>query len=106
MARRPQPSGMLESHAVRLQEILRARGQYGHVTVRAARGHLLIEVNAAAALPDVDARATPLGAGTFGLSFRTHTGRWEPMPVVGPLDEVAAAVTDLLGPYIDPANLK
>ena len=46
------------------------------------------------------ARATPLGAGQFGLSFHTHTGRWEPMPVVADLTRLAHDLVGLLGPYL------
>lgn len=75
---------------------IHALGDYGHVSVRAARGHLLICVDA-----DVPvARATPLGAGRFGLSFHSHTGRWEPMPVVADLTHLAHDLVGLLGPYL------
>ena len=40
------------------------------------------------------ARATPLGTGQFGLSFHTHTGRWEPMPVVADLTRLATILSD------------
>lgn len=102
MARSPEQRARLEREAEQLQELLRARGEYGHVAVRAAREHLLIENCSAQAEPDVVARATPLGAGSYGLSFRTHTGRWEAMPVSGPLADVAAATVELLGPYLAP----
>jgi len=106
VARRPHPAARLDSDAARLQELLRARGNRDHVAVRAARGHLLVEARDADVPPEVVARATPLGGGAFGLSFHSHTGRWEPMPVGGTLEDIAEAVNDLLGPYIDPANLR
>jgi len=106
VTRRPQPVARLESDAARLQELLRARGAGDHVAVRAARGHLQVETRGPDEPPEVIARATPLGGGAFGLSFHSHTGRWEPMPVGGTMEDVAEAVTDLLGPYIDPHNLR
>jgi hypothetical protein len=51
------------------------------------------------------ARATPLGAGQFGLSFRTHTGRWEPMPVVADLTHLAHDLVGLLGPHLQRYDL-
>ena len=75
---------------------IHALGDYGHVSVRAGRGHLTICVDDGAPV----ARATPLGAGHFGLSFHTHTGRWEPMPVVADLTQLAHDLVGLLGPYL------
>jgi hypothetical protein len=43
------------------------------VSVRATRGHLNIVVDNGEPV----ARCTPLGAGQYGLSFHSHTGRWE-----------------------------
>lgn len=79
-----------------LRRAIHALGDYGHVSVRAARGHLTIFVEDDAPV----ARATPLGAGQFGLSFHKHTGRWEPMPVVANLAQLAHDLVGLLGPYL------
>ena len=91
VARSPGQRASLDADADQLERL-----------VRAARGHLLIENRSAQAEPDVVARSTPLGAGSYGLSFRIHTGRWEPMPVSGSLADVAAATVELLGPYLAP----
>ena len=79
-----------------LRRAIHALGDYGHVSVRAARGHLIICVDDGAPV----ARATPLGAGQFGLSFHTHTRRWEPMPVAADLTRLAHDLVGLLGPYL------
>jgi hypothetical protein len=79
-----------------LRRAIHALGDYGHVSVRAARGHLTICVDEGVPV----ARATPLGAGQFGLSFHTHTGRWEPMPVVVDITRLAHDLVGLLGPYL------
>jgi hypothetical protein len=92
----------LDADALELESLLRARGEYGHIAVCAARGHLVIQNRSAQGPPEVVARATPLGGASYGLSFRSHTGRWEPMPAAGPLADVAAATIELLGPYLDP----
>ncbi len=92
--------------ALSSQELIRRCGPYDHVNVRPRAGHLIIDVID----PDGDsstvARATPLGGTAHGLSFQTSGGRWEPMPVSGSLEEIAAGVVGLLGPYLDPANLR
>jgi hypothetical protein len=79
-----------------LRRAIHALGDYGHVSVRAARGHLTICGDDGAPV----ARATPLGAGQFGLSFHTHTGRWEQMPVVADLTRLAHDLVGLLGPHL------
>jgi hypothetical protein len=79
-----------------LRRAIQALGDYGHVSVRAARGHLSIFMDDDAPV----AWATPLGAGQFGLSFHTHAGRWEPMPVVAELTQLAHDLVGLLGPYL------
>jgi len=91
--RRAQPTA---DDADVLRRAIHALGDYGHVSVRAARGHLTIYVDDGAPV----ARATPLGAGQFGLTFHTHTGRWEPMPVVADLTRLAHDLVGLLGPYL------
>jgi hypothetical protein len=92
--------------ATALQDLLRRRGKYDHVTVRPRSGHLNIEAADADGQRSIVARATPLGGAEYGLSFRTSGGRWDPMPVSGPLEEIADAVVGLLGPYLNPANLR
>jgi hypothetical protein len=79
-----------------LHRAIHALGDYGHVSVRAERGHLKIFVDEGAPV----ARFTPLGGGQFGLSFHTHTGRWEPMPFVGDLVHLAHDLVGVLGPYL------
>lgn len=90
--------------AQRLQQLIRQRGQYGHVEVRSRTQHLIVEVVEEAGREPV-ARATAINAQEYGLSFRSHTGRWEPLPIVGKLEDIARAITEELGAYIDPANL-
>lgn len=79
-----------------LCRVIHALGEYRHVSVRAGRAHLTIHLDDGTPI----ARATPLGAGQFGLSFHTHTGRWEPMPVVADLTKLAHDLVGLLGPYL------
>lgn len=90
--------------AERLVNLIRKLGDYGHVDIRAHGQHLIVEL-----LQDTErepiAQATRLDSHTYGLSFRSHTGKWEPMPIAGNLEEIARAMTEELGAYIDPSNL-
>ena len=99
MAQRPQtqpmPVSALEADA--LQRALHAIGDYAHATVRAERGHLNIVIDEGAPV----ARVTPLGANQYGLSFHSHTGRWEKMPFVGDLVHLAHDLVAALGPYLE-----
>ncbi len=79
-----------------LQRAIRTLGDYAHVSVRAARGHLSIFVDEGEPV----ARCTPLGAGQYGLSFHSHTGRWEKMPFAADLTHLAQDVVNALGPYL------
>lgn len=99
-------SSDLTPAASSLQDLVRRRGTYGHVRVQARAGRLNIETADGDGQTSLVARATPLGGSQYGLSFRTSGGRWEPMPVSGTLEEIAQSVIDLLGPYLDPANLQ
>jgi hypothetical protein len=87
-----------EPNAQEAEALLHARGDCAHNRVRARGLHLVIEHGEG---DDGVARLTPLGGQTFGASFRTHTGRWEPMPVSGPLQDVVPELVNVLGPYLD-----
>ena len=54
--------------------------------------------------PTVVARLTELGRNRYGAAFRSHSGRWEPLPGAGSLDEMAQLVVTLLEPYLQPDN--
>jgi hypothetical protein len=83
-----------DAHA--LQRAIHALGDYAHVSVRAVRGHLNISVDEGEPV----ARCTPLGAQHYGLSFHSHTGRWEKMPLVADLPNLAKDLVTALGPYL------
>ena len=80
-----------QADAEKLAEAIHNLGDFAHVRIRLARGHLEI-------CPDKDpvARATPLGGGQYGLSFRSHTGRWERMPFTRPLEALADDIVSAL----------
>ena len=88
-----------QADAEKLAEAIHNLGDFAHVRIRLARGHLEI-------CPDKDpvARATPLGGGQYGLSFRSHTGRWERMPFTRPLEALADDIVSALAPYLERWN--
>jgi hypothetical protein len=92
---------LLKHDAGQLTQAIRALGDYSHVTVRPGRTHL----NIYAGHDDPIARFTPLGDGRYGLSFHTHTGRWEPMPFMGNVSEITEALVTALAPYLEPEEL-
>ena len=53
---------------------------------------------------EVIARITQYGSRVFGAAFRSHTGRWDPLPVEGTCEEAIEAVASLLGPHLSPEN--
>jgi hypothetical protein len=92
-----------EGEAQELQRRLEDLLGHDAATVRPYGQHLLIEVGADETTYTV-ARFTRLGPRRYGLAFRRHTGRWEPLPVDGTLEEVADSAVVLLAPYFEPEN--
>jgi hypothetical protein len=90
-------------YAAELQRQLRALLGHDQIVTQAYGRHLLIK-----RLDDQDpivvARLTELGRNLYGPAFRSHSGRWEPLPGAGPLDEMAQLVVTLLEPYLQPDN--
>ena len=65
--------------------------------------HLLIQMHRDDSV-DTIARLTELARNSYSSAFRSHTGRWEPLPGTGDLATTADLVVSLLGPYLDPDN--
>ena len=99
------PASELSAAAGELQRLLHAAGDYAHVRVRARGGHLLVDVTDREGHRDTVARATGLAAGHYGLSFHSHSGRWEPLPLSGPLAVIVEGLTGPLGAHIDRSNV-
>ena len=110
-ARAPSPSQVRSRKAFEhvVRDKLLALGDYAHLAVRHDGQHIVLEHPGPAETPgDASpvARLTPLGGLPiqFGLSFATHDGRWETMPVSGLLDHVLRAAVEMLGPYLAPED--
>ncbi|MGY2491780.1 hypothetical protein [Cupriavidus sp. CP313] len=50
--------------------------------------------------PTVVARLTELGRNRYGAAIRSHSGRWEPLPGTGTLDEMGQVIVTLMQPYL------
>jgi hypothetical protein len=90
-------------NALRLQTLLRELLGHEAIAVRPHGQHLIIDTITGAGSYPV-ARLTPLGSARYGAAFRSHTGRWEPLPLAGSFEEVARGVVDLLALYLDPST--
>ena len=62
--------------------------------------HLLIQMHRDDGV-DTVARLTELGRNAYSSAFRSHTGRWEPLPGTSDLATTADLVVSLLGPYLE-----
>jgi hypothetical protein len=97
------PSPALVREAETLQSELRSRLGHDKVRVRPYGQHLLIQMHLADQAETI-ARLTSLGHKRYGAAFRTHTGRWEPLPGTGSRTQIADLVVGLLNPYLTPDN--
>jgi hypothetical protein len=92
-----------EAEASELQELMSDHLGHDEVKVRTYGQHLVLEAVCADATEPV-ARLTRLEQGRYGLSFRQHTGRWEPVPLAGTLEDVAAGAAQLFAAYFEPIH--
>jgi hypothetical protein len=79
-----------------LTTAIRADGRHDHVTVRAERGFLYVDVD-----EEPIVRLEPLSGDQYGLSFHHHSGRWEPTPFTGDVGRLARVVMTEFGAYLD-----
>lgn len=89
--------------AEELQRQLRSLLGHEQIITQAYGHHLLIKRLDDGA-PTVVARLTELARNRYAAAFRSHSGRWEPLPGTGTLDEMAGVVVTLLQPYLQPDN--
>ncbi|MFP3557337.1 hypothetical protein SB861_42615 [Paraburkholderia sp. SIMBA_049] len=85
--------------AAELQRQLRSLLGHEQIVTQAYGRHLLIK-RLDDEEPTVVARLTELGRNRYGAAFRSHSGRWEPLPGTGSLEEMADVVVTLLQPYL------
>lgn len=81
------------------------RKALGHDQVKVVpRGRNLLILMDVGDEPELIARITQFGPRSFGAGFRSHTGRWDPLPVEGTREDAIEAVVSMLGPYLSPEN--
>jgi len=97
--RPPSPFTVVDAEEV--QKNLRERLGHAQVHVKPYGRNLLIQMEDAKSLETV-ARLTRINNKTYCAAFRTHTGRWEPLPDEGTRDEMLEVVLDEFGPYLVP----
>jgi len=90
-------------HAAELQRQLRSLLGHEQIVTQAYGRPLLIK-RLDDEEPTVVARLTELGRNRYGAAFRSHSGRWEPLPGTGSLEEMADVVVTLLQPYLQLDN--
>jgi len=94
------PTFEAQGKAARLQRQLATLTGHELVQVKPYGKHLLIQMHRNDAV-DTIARLTELGRNSYSSAFRSHTGRWEPLPGIGDLATTADLVVSLLGPYFE-----
>ncbi len=101
------PTPQTQAKAAELQRQLATLTGHSQARVKPYGKHLLIQIHDGGADVEQDngstiARLTELGRNSYSSAFRSHTGRWEPLPGTGDLATVADLIVTLLGPYFEP----
>ena len=97
------PTFDAQRKAAELQRQLASLAGHALAHVKPYGKHLLIQMHREDQV-DTIARLTELGRNSYSAAFRSHTGRWEPLPGIGDLATVADLVVMLLNAYFDPNN--
>ncbi len=98
------PTPQAQGKAAELQRHLATLTGHQRAQVKPYGKHLLIQIHNDGDNDSVGtiARLTELGRNSYSSAFRSHTGRWEPLPGIGDLAATAGLVVSLLGPYFEP----
>ncbi|BEP57163.1 MULTISPECIES: hypothetical protein [unclassified Variovorax] len=93
------PTLLAQARADELQRQLARLIGHEQARVRPYGKHLLIQMHRD---DDVDtvARLTELARNRYTAAFRSHTGRWEPLPINGDLEQAADSIVTLLAPFL------
>ena len=96
------PNVFAQAHAAELQRHLAVLTGHEHAHVRPYGKHLLIQLHRDDVV-DTVARLTEVARNKYTAAFRSHTGRWEPLPAAAAeLKQAAELVATLLAPYLEP----
>lgn len=94
------PAPHAQASAAELQRHLAELAGHDQVRVRPYGKHLLIQMRRDAAV-DTVARLTEVARNQYTAAFRSHSGRWEPLPAEGDLKHTADLIVTLLAPYLE-----
>lgn len=97
------PTFDAQRKAAELQRQLATLTGHDLARVKPYGKHLLIQMHRDDNV-DTIARLTETGRNAYTAAFRSHTGRWEPLPGNGDLAATADLVVTLLAAYFDPNN--
>ena len=95
------PTFEAKAKAAELQRQIATLTGHDLAQVKPYGKHLLIQMHRDDSV-DTIARLTELARNSYSSAFRSHTGRWEPLPGTGDLATTADLVVSLLGPYFEP----
>jgi len=87
-----------------LEQHLHSSPGLEHLLVHKRGNHLYIAHPGSIEAPDqLDPvlRLTHIGSLRYGLSIRLHTGRWEPVPLNGTMEDVLMAAVKMFGPWLE-----
>jgi len=97
------PTFEAKAKAAELQRQIATLTGHDLAQVKPYGKHLLIQMHRNDSV-DTIARLTELARNSYSSAFRSHTGRWEPLPGTGDLATTADLVVSLLAPYLDPST--
>ena len=96
------PASLVQANAAELQRHLASLTGHTSAHVRPYGKHLLIQMHRDDSV-DTVARLTEVAREKYTVAFRSHTGRWEPLPAsAADLKQTAEIVTTLLATYLEP----
>ncbi|MCZ2133931.1 MAG: hypothetical protein LC098_00630 [Burkholderiales bacterium] len=96
------PAPLAQANAAELQRRLADLTGHAAAHVRPYGKHLLIQMHRDDSI-DTVARLTAVGRDQYIAAFRSHTGRWEPLPgSAADMKQTAELVTTLLASYLEP----
>jgi hypothetical protein len=96
------PTPLAQANAAELQRLLAQLTGHTLAHVRPYGKHLLIQIHRDDTT-DTVARLTEIARNKYTAAFRSHSGRWEPLPAApADLKQTAELVTTLLAPYLQP----
>jgi len=96
------PGHLAQANAAELQRHLVDLTGHTAAHVRPYGKHLLIQMHRDDSI-DTVARLTEVTRGKYTAAFRSHNGRWEPLPAPpASMKQTVELVTTLLASYLEP----